>query len=169
MTAENPLKRLRVEDSPSLNTSTLSLSGQRALSGPNVSTTASFRPNPPNQLEWNRPGPSHQASSQELLPTRGQPQSHQPPDQEPATGGQAQTQREHPALNPDAPPFTFTATGTANTTNTRRKKTKAPTISPENAKIDYLNLELNAAKTRIVQLETTNNDFAGTIKYRERK
>ena len=38
------------------------------------------------------------------------------------------------------------------------------TKSPESAKIDFLNLELNAAKTRVVQLETTVVDQVITIK-----
>ena len=52
-----------------------------------------------------------------------------------------------------------------------RKKTKAnaPQLSPEAAKINFLNLELNAAQTRIVNLETTVNDRDVTIKIQKEK
>ena len=42
-------------------------------------------------------------------------------------------------------------------------------VSPENTKIEYLNLELNSAKTRIAQLETTMSDYEATIKIQKDK
>ena len=48
--------------------------------------------------------------------------------------------------------------------NNRRKTMKNKNLNPEQAKIDFLNLELDASKTRIVQLETTVEDRDVTIK-----
>ena len=46
----------------------------------------------------------------------------------------------------------------------KRKTTKNKNVNPDQAKIDYLNLELDASKTRIVQLETTVEDRDITIR-----
>ena len=56
-------------------------------------------------------------------------------------------------------------------TRNNHKKTRSgkPHVSPENAKIDYLNLELNSAKTRIAQLETKIYDYEATIRIQEDK
>ena len=68
------------------------------------------------------------------------------------------------ALNPEASSFTQAAS------NQSKRKTKPKnTISPENAKIQYLNLELNSAKTRIAQLDTIISDHEATIKIQEDK
>ena len=68
-------------------------------------------------------------------------------------------------LNANATPFNFAH----NPPPKRKQKAKSPPISPEAAKVDFLNLELNAAKTRIVQLETSIDDNEGTIKIQREK
>ena len=55
-------------------------------------------------------------------------------------------------------------TSSSNPTNKKRAKAKTVTITPEQAKIDYLNLELNSAKTRIAQLDSFINNHEATIK-----
>ena len=70
-------------------------------------------------------------------------------------------------MNPEATPFTFTATPSI--APKKKNKQKEAQISPEAAKIDYLNLELNAAKNRIAQLEATVNDRDGTIRIQKEK
>jgi hypothetical protein len=176
----NPLKRPRVEtDSLILNTSTLSLSRV------NISSSSSPQSNPPNHLSFqNNPGPSinmNPRPSEEQAPGPAQPPTHPLPyvhqrpqsSQEPASvASSSSTIVEQSTLNVDAPTFLFSATNANNNSDgntTRRRMTKPPTISPEKAKINYLNLELNAAKTRIVQLETINNDYEGTIKIQREK
>ena len=72
------------------------------------------------------------------------------------------------SLNVDAPPF-FSSTNPAQVPGVHARKKnksdpKATTISPEAAKINYLNLELNATKTRKVKLETDIKDRDITIK-----
>ena len=72
-------------------------------------------------------------------------------------------------LNVNATPFNFAPNPPPNPPPKRKQKTKSPLISPEAAKVDFLNLELNAAKTRIVQLETSIDDNEGTIKIQKEK
>ena len=70
-----------------------------------------------------------------------------------------------PTLNASAPSFT-----TGPGSHRRKNKTSINnTLTPENAKINFLNIELNAAKTKIAQLETTIADFEGTVKIQEEK
>ena len=45
-----------------------------------------------------------------------------------------------------------------------KKRTKAKIMSPEKTKVDFLNLELDSAKTRIVQLESDIDDRDISIK-----
>ena len=69
-------------------------------------------------------------------------------------------------LNPTAIPFTFPA----NNTQPNRKKNKAATvISPERAKLDFLNIELNSTKTKITHLESVVRDKDYSIKIQKEK
>ena len=89
-------------------------------------------------------------------------------DEVPAT--QLETTENVSILNPNS--LSFVASSQSNNTilNSRKKsKQKTPPISPESAKIDYLNLELNSAKTRIVQLDTKIKDQECTIKIQKEK
>ena len=65
------------------------------------------------------------------------------------------------SLNVSVPPFNPTPNA-APVNNKRKNKTKP--VSPEKSKVDFLNLELDSAKTRIVQLETENEDKDISIK-----
>ena len=177
---ENPLKRPRIDtDSPMLDASTLSISRV------NTSSSLFSLPNPPLLSSENNPSSAmNSRSSQEQAPGTSAPtpsQSLAPdhqrlqPSQEPAADASSSSTNvvEHSTLNAEAPTFFFSGSNntesTGNTANTRRKKTKASPISPENAKINYLNLELNAAKTRIVQLEATIDDQEVSINIQREK
>ena len=59
------------------------------------------------------------------------------------------------SLNADANPFNPSQPSAP---MNNRRKTKAKQMSPEKSRIDFLNLELDAAKTKIVQLESDIND-----------
>ena len=75
------------------------------------------------------------------------------------------------ALNVNAPPF-ITSGRTPRVPGTASNKRQKPTessISPETAKVNYLNIELNATKTKIVNLETTLRDRDLTIRVQEEK
>ena len=56
-----------------------------------------------------------------------------------------------------------------NPTTRKRAKANATQITPEAAKINFLNLELNATKTKIAQLETTISDRDITIKIQQER
>ena len=75
------------------------------------------------------------------------------------------------SLNANAPVFNFSAVNANKPAGKapKRKPNLKAIQSPESAKIDYLNLELNAAKTRIVQLDTTIADYEATIKIQKEK
>ena len=69
-------------------------------------------------------------------------------------------------LNPAANPFNLeTSAGAQNS----RKRSKVNTLSPEKARIDFLNLELNTAKTRMTHLESIIQDRDDTIKIQKEK
>ena len=62
------------------------------------------------------------------------------------------------SLDPKAPTFT------PQPRQNNKRKSKAPALTPESAKIESLGIELNAAKTRIVELDTELEDNEIKIK-----
>ena len=73
------------------------------------------------------------------------------------------------SLSSSAPPWAPTSQASQARNNPKKTRPGKCNVSPENAKIDYLNLELNSAKTRIAQLETKITDYEATIKIQEDK
>ena len=73
------------------------------------------------------------------------------------------------ALNANAAPFTFSAMASKQAAKKPKSGAKAVPMSQESARINYLNLELNSTKTRIVQLETDVNDRDISIKLQREK
>ena len=73
------------------------------------------------------------------------------------------------SLNADAVPFISASSAPNKTTKRTKASSKASPISPETARINFLNLELNSTKTRIVQLETDVNDRDISIKLQREK
>ena len=113
-------------------------------------------PQPPEQPPEHPPASSSQASTNVIpaLTSAPCPASPSPPA---------------PSLNPSAAPFTFTAISQPQITQKRKTKQKNPPNNPEVSKIEYLNLELNAAKTKIVVLETTVTDREATIQIQKER
>ena len=133
-----PSKRLRIESSPS------------AVPEFSVPTAPPITAPVPSTIEPSTSGPPGAFSSLSLLPVL-------------TSSGTTKLPTES-ILNPDAAPFTFSSTTTTSKDPPKKKtRQKPPSTSPESAKIDFLNLELNATKTRIAHLETTIADRDGTI------
>ena len=148
----NPLKRLRIDSTssaePVFPVLTINASSNT------VPFSSSDEPSATNQ----QPGPPRAESSPSLLP--GFPV---------ITASVISKLPTVSNLNADAVPFTFSSTTTFSDLPKKKPKQKPPSISPESAKIDFLNLELNAAKTRIAHLETTIADRDGTIHIQREK
>ena len=85
-----------------------------------------------------------------------------------ATPSSSPVASSEPALNPSATPFNPQPSNVPSLNNSRKNKA-SPSISPENAKIDFLNIDLNSAKTRIAVLESTIKDKEDSIKIQKEK
>ena len=161
--APNPSKRIRSESSvpgSSLSSTRTILSSASAEASRNII---------PAGMITTVPISTTQTDQQLLVP---QPQSNQrllnaPTYSNPSFGTSS--------LNASAQPFSFSATTTdtnnssGNNSSRKHKQSKPPNISPESAKVQYLNLELNATKTRIAKLENTISDNEVTIKIQKEK
>ena len=134
----------------------------------NISTTANNgtkRPGSPTEQSSTFP---HQQISLPVPPDL--PPAHPTPPQVcPQTSTTSPSSSTVPvsALNPTANPFNYHQTSSGQ--NTRKRPKVVQQISPEKAKIDFLNLELNSAKTRMTLLESTIKDRDDTIKIQKEK
>ena len=73
------------------------------------------------------------------------------------------------STNAPTPNTNFSSNSHSQPNNRRKRKVnqKVATKSPEQAEIDYLNLELNAVRTKVVDIETSKQDLERKIKIME--
>ena len=102
-------------------------------------------------ISTSQPHPVHPPAIQTALPP---PHNSPPPSALPSS----LPNNSNSPLNALAVPFN------QGFSSNKRKTTKNKSVTPDLAKIDFLNLELDASKTRIVQLETTVEDRDITIR-----
>ena len=157
----NPTKRARVETSGN---NTLILSEPSPTLVPPAAITKATSSEAADLTCISRCDPSFPSTLlASKAPTTQTTQATSPPPSPPATSSLS-------LLNPAATPFSFTASvSQPHNTQKRRTKQKQTVVSPEAAKIDYLNVELNACKTQIAQLETTIADRDDTIHIQKEK
>ena len=127
-----------------------------------VATNSSSVNPPKRQRVESEPGSTSSHSNTQICASILPPQQASTPPQE------------HPStLNPSAPPFSSnTPPPSSSSAPVKRKNkgnAKTVSLSPEAARISFLNLELNAAKTRIVKLENDVDDRDLSIKLQKEK
>ena len=189
-TPANPLKRQRTQTTSTIAAMTPTVPTMETFSHSKQHQSSSSPQTPAGTSTQAAPLPAPASINRDHASTRSEPQSslpttaqsittqsapHQPTPAPPASqsrppGPLFSVDVSNSNLNPIALPFVFSGNGPTVKPKQGKKAKPNPTpFSPEAAKINYLNLELNSAKTRIVQLETEKADRDVTIRIQREK